>query len=222
LAARADTGPPDEAPAALVAAVPVIAVTPPARPPSPDRSTPALARPVVRKADQRSPVPPERATPSPDDDDTSKQDAPFRYLALASREGFVLITHTDSGRADKLELWLLEQPEVGILLTVLTSDRSVCEATLHYNVHVDDDARLNLTPAEYRDVESRTIYVREAALENLRARCQRLRETGALVREWKVSPPIGLPPTSRSQIPEPYRLRGGPGNAETLGTPRSS
>jgi len=165
-----------------------------------------------------------RATQSPDGDDTSRHDPPFRYLALASREGFVVIANSDSGRPDHLESWLLEQPEVGMLLTVLTSDRSVCEATLHYNLHVEDDARLDRTPPEYRDLESRTIYGREAVVENLRARCQRLRQTGALVREWKVSPPIDLPQPTRSAIPESYRLRGvgGAGHAETLGTPRSN
>jgi hypothetical protein len=227
-AARLDEAPaPVAATAPMAPAAPIAPITPPARPPAPapGRNTPALGQPVVPLADQRpAPAPPVRAVPSPDGEDTSRHDPPFRYLALASREGFVVITNSDSGRADHLDSWLLEQPELGMLLTVLTSDRSVCEAMLHYNLRVDDDARLSRTPREYRDLESRTIYVREATVENLRARCQQLRATGALVREWKVSPPIDLPQPARSAIPESYRPRkvGGAENAETLGTPRSS
>jgi hypothetical protein len=80
-----------------------------------------------------------------------------------------------------------------MLLTVVTSDLGVREAVLHYNLRTDDDGLLRRTPPEHRDLDSRTMYVRESAVEGLRARIRCLRATGALVREWKISPPIDLP-----------------------------
>ena len=158
----------------------------------------APARPSVRRIAETKPpamvaAPPNQA---PDLEDTTASDPPFRYLALAARDGFVLVTN--SSGSDRLDFWLLDDSDSGMLLTVVTSDVSVREAILHYNVRTEDDALLQRTPAEYRDLETRTIYVRESVVDQLRARTRRLRATGGLVREWKVSPPIELPHASRS------------------------
>ena len=136
------------------------------------------------------PVPAAMA-PAVDLEDTGTSDPPFRYLALASRDGFALITNSQT--SDQSDFWLLEDADSGMLLTVVTSDLGVREAVLHYNLRTDDDRLLQRTPPEHRDLDSRTIYVRESAVEGLRARIRRLRTTGALVREWKISPPIDLP-----------------------------
>ena len=138
--------------------------------------------------------------PPVDVEDTAASDAPFRYLALASRDGFALITNSQT--FDQSDFWLLEDPDSGMLLTVVTSDLGVREAVLHYNLRTDDDGLLQRTSPEHRDLDSRTIYVRESVVEGLRARTRRLRTTGALVREWKISPPIDLPlPATRSPSP---------------------
>jgi len=80
----------------------------------------------------------------------------------------------------------------------VTSDVAVVDATLHYNVRVKDDAVLRATRPEHRHLDSRTIYVRESCVESLRARCRHLRATGALERNWKVTPHI-YPPRSAAQ-----------------------
>jgi hypothetical protein len=129
-------------------------------------------------------------------EDTAASDAPFRYLALASRDGFALITNSQT--PDQSDFWLLEDADSGMLLSVVTSDVGVRGAVLHYNLRTDDEGLLQRTRPEHRDLASRTIYARELAVEGLRARTQRLRATGALVREWKISPPIDLPLPSGS------------------------
>jgi hypothetical protein len=85
-------------------------------------------------------------------------------------------------------VWLLHERESGLRLIIVTTDEQVREASLHYNLRTDDDSVLRITAVEHRDLESRTIYGREACLHDLRARCRRLRGTGALVRDWKVTP----------------------------------
>ena len=171
-------------------------------------------KPIVRQlADARKAPPPVASPPQPTDlEDTTAADPPFRYLAMATREGFAVVAKPDGNSADRLEFWVLDEPSSGILLTVATSDRAVREATLHYNLRTDDDRRLRDTPPEHRDLDSHTIYVRESAIEHLRARCHRLRATGALVREWKVSPPIDLPHPARSVGGRSIRLSRTPGN----------
>ena len=129
--------------------------------------------------------------PAVDLEDTAASDPPFRFLALASRDGFALITNSQT--SDQSDFWLLEDPDSGMLLTVVTSDLGVREAVLHYNLRTDDEGRFQRTPPEYRDLGSRTIYARESVVEGLRARVRRLRATGRLVREWKGTPPIELP-----------------------------
>jgi hypothetical protein len=124
-------------------------------------------------------------------EDTTAADRPYRYLALARREGFQVSAQLERGTPERPEtVWLLNEPESGLRLTVVTTDDDVREACLHYNIRTDDDALLRITPPEHRDVDSRTIYVREPCIAELRSRCRRLRATGALTREWKVTPDI--------------------------------
>jgi hypothetical protein len=186
------------------------------RPHRPAVDAPAETAIVRRLADERTapavPVAALQSQPA-DLEDTTASDAPFRYFALATREGFGVVAKPDGNSADRLEFWVLDEPSSGILLTVVTSDRAVREATLHYNLRTDDDRRLRDTPPEHRDLDSRTIYVRETAIEHLRARCRRLRAAGELVREWKVSPPIDLPHPARSVGPGPIRVARSSGNA---------
>jgi hypothetical protein len=132
------------------------------------------------------------ATPIAEDlEDTTPADGPYRYLALARREGFQVTGKLERGTPEKPEtVWLLNEPEFGLRLTVVTTDEEVREASLHYNIRTNDDALLRITPPEHRDVASRTIYVREPCVAELRSRCRRLRGTGALAREWKVTPTL--------------------------------
>ena len=124
-----------------------------------------------------------------DIEDTTASDHPDRYVELARREGFEVWSQLEFGTSERPDVaWVLHHPGLGIRLTLATSDQHVYEATLHYNVCVDDDALLQATPAGHRDLASRTIYVREACVDHLRARCRRLRGAGTLVREWKVAP----------------------------------
>ena len=125
-----------------------------------------------------------------DAEDTAASDGPYRYLALARREGFELSEKIERGsEAHPETVWLMHERESGLRLIIVTTDVAVREASLHYNLRTADDSLLRVTAPEHRDLESRTIYGREACLHDLRARCRRLRATGALEREWKVSPP---------------------------------
>ena len=124
-----------------------------------------------------------------DIDDTTSADRPDRFIALARREGFEVWSQLKYGTSEHAETsWVLYEPSLGLRLTVATSDERVYEASLHYNVRVDDDVVLYATTPAHRDLASRTIYVREPCVDHLRARCRRLRATGAVVREWKVAP----------------------------------
>ena len=148
--------------------------------PAPDRAVPR----VVSK--ERS-----TALVAEDLDDTTSADMPYRYLALARREGFQVTGKLERGTPERPEtVWLLNEPDSGLRLTVVTTDQEVREASLHYNLRTDDDALLRITPPEHRDVDSRTIYVREPCIAELRSRCRRLRATGALAREWTVTPTL--------------------------------
>jgi hypothetical protein len=135
----------------------------------------------------------ERSTASVAEDleDTTSADGPYRYLALARREGFQVTGKLERGTPERPEtVWLLNEADSGLRLTVVTTDEEVREASLHYNLRTDDDALLRITPPEHRDVDSRTIYVREPCIAELRSRCRRLRATGALAREWTVTPTL--------------------------------
>jgi len=129
------------------------------------------------------------AAHAPDSEDTTAADGPYRYLALARREGFEVSEKIERGTPEHPEtVWLLYERESGLRLIIVTTDDQVREASLHYNLRTEDDSLLRITTPEHRDLESRTIYGREACLHDLRARCRRLRATGTLVRDWKVSP----------------------------------
>ena len=125
----------------------------------------------------------------PDLEDTTGADGPYRYLALARREGFEVTEKIERGTPEHPEtIWLLHEAAFGLRLIVVTTDETVREANLHYNMRTDDGASNGTSPLEHGDGEPRTIYGREECLQGLRARCRRLRATGALERDWKVAP----------------------------------
>jgi hypothetical protein len=129
------------------------------------------------------------AAPMADLEDTTPSDGPYRYLALARREGFEVSEKIDRGSPEHPEtVWLLHEREFGLRLIVTTTDDEVREASLHYNMRTEDDSLLEIASPEHRDAEPRTVYGREECLKGLRARCRRLRATGALERDWKASP----------------------------------
>ena len=153
----------------------------------------ALRKRLARAPDEES----KRETPRAavaqmaDVEDTTTSDGPYRYLALARREGFEVSGKIERGSSEPPEtVWLLYEQESGLRLIVVATDAAVREASLHYNLRTDDESLLQNTPPEHRDLESRTIYGREACLHDLRVRCRRLRATGALERDWKVSPTL--------------------------------
>jgi hypothetical protein len=130
-----------------------------------------------------------QSPPLADLEDTKATDGPYRYLALARREGFEVSEKIERGTLDRPEtVWLLHDATSGLRLFVVASDEEVREATLHYNLRTGDDSVLQATAPEHRDLKARVIYGREACLNGLRAKCRRLRATGALERDWKVSP----------------------------------
>jgi hypothetical protein len=151
---------------------------------------------AIRQKLARAPVEgPKRQAPngqSPhlaDLEDTKATDGPYRYLALARREGFEVSEKIERGTLDRPEtVWLLHDAASGLRLFVVASDEEVREATLHYNMRTEDDSVLQATAPDHRDLKARVIYGREACLNGLRAKCRRLRATGALERDWKVSP----------------------------------
>jgi flagellar biosynthesis GTPase FlhF len=167
---------------------------------TPLRQAPQPARPAaVEPARATTPRRQKAHSFADDGEDTTASDQPYRYLALARREGFQVSTNLERAGADGTEtVWLLNEPESGIQITLVTSDVAVVEANLHYNIRIKDDAVLRATRPEHRDLDSRTIYVSESCAESLRARCRRLRATGALQRNWKVTPSI-YPPNSAAQ-----------------------
>ncbi|HEX6052728.1 MAG TPA: hypothetical protein VFZ21_25860 [Gemmatimonadaceae bacterium] len=156
----------------------------------------SLAVAATRRRLARPPVEGSRREPAravgaqmADHQDTKPSDRPDRYLALAMHEGFEVSVKTERGGPTSPEtFWLLHESESGLRLIVVTTDDAVRSASLHYNLRAGDDALLQSTAPEHCDPESRTIYGREECLHELRARCRRLRATGALERDWKVVP----------------------------------
>ena len=166
-----------------------------------EKSTEKLS--IVDDRDQKKGAPPSTRRLG-DDDDTVMGEDPDRYIEIARAEGFFIAAKFDAagerGRAETL--WVLNEPYSGLLLAVVGAGSEVVDATLHYNLQTDDGG-LQQTPfPEHRDPESKTIYVRETCMDSLRARCRRLRATNALLREWKVTPPISfLTPGEWESIP---------------------
>ena len=152
---------------------------------------------AMREKLARAPAPVEGAKPKParagsalpDVEDTTASDGPYRYLALARREGFEVTEKIERGTAEQPEtIWLLHESEFGLRLIVVTTDETVREASLHYNLRTTDSASDGTTALENNGSEPRTVYGREDCLQGLRSRCRRLRATGALERDWKVAP----------------------------------
>ena len=169
--------------------IPVKSAPPMVAPPTPPVPT-AVAEPA-RPTTNRRQTPPRVVD---DDEDTTASDHPYRYLALARREGFQVSANLEVTLAGGAEtVWLLNEEEFGLQITLVTSDVAVLDANLHYNIRVKDEAVLQATSPEHRDLGSHTIYVRESCVEGLRAKCRRLRRSGALRREWKVTPRIYPP-----------------------------
>jgi hypothetical protein len=157
-----------------------------------------LARPPVEVEGATRAAPVVAAAPPVDHEDTTASDGPYRYLALARREGFEVSEKIERGTPEHPEtVWLLYEQSSGLRLILVTTDNEVREASLHYNLRTDDDSLLEATPPEHRDLASRTVYGREACVDQLRARCRRLRATGALERDWKVSPTFHHPVSAR-------------------------
>ena len=153
---------------------------------------------AMREKLARAPAPVEGGKPKasragtahiPDIEDTTASDGPYRYLALARREGFEVTEKIERGSPENPEtIWLLHEAEFGLRLIVVTTDETVREASLHYNLRTNDGALNGTTGLEHDGGEPRTVYRREDCLQGLRARCRRLRATGALERDWKVAP----------------------------------
>lgn len=153
---------------------------------------------AVREKLARAPAPVEGGKPKPsraaaahmpEVEDTTPADGPYRYLALARREGFEVTEKIERGSPEHPEtIWLLHEPQFGLRLIVVTTDETVREASLHYNMRTDDGALNGSSAPGHADGEPRTVYGREDCLHGLRARCRRLRATGALERDWKVAP----------------------------------
>ena len=153
-----------------------------------------LARPPAPVEGSKRETPKSVAAQAADVEDTTATDGPYRYLALARREGFEVSQKIERGNDDHPEtVWLLHESESGLRLIVVTTDAEVREASLHYNVRTEDESLLRVTAPEHRDLASRTIDGREACLHDLRARCRRMRATGTLEPDWKVSPSSQLP-----------------------------
>jgi len=153
---------------------------------------------AMREKLARAPAPVEGSKPRPsraatahkaDIEDTTASDGPYRYLALARREGFEVTEKIERGSPEHPEtIWLLHEAEFGLRLIVVTTDEKVREASLHYNLRTDNGAQNGATALDNGDGEPRTVYGREECLQGLRSRCRRLRATGALERDWKVAP----------------------------------
>ena len=164
----------------------------------PDLPTPS---PKQGKVAEQPAAAPKQAPPpvANDGEDTTVSDQPYRFLALARREGFQVSANMERAGAKGVEtVWLLNESEHGIQVTLVTSDVAVLEANLHYNMRTKDAALLNATRPEHRDLDSRIIYVRESCAVGLRTKCRRLRASGALQRDWKVTPHI-YPPGAAGQ-----------------------
>ena len=170
-----------------------ISRTPTATPAPPAHRVPSVSPSAAMSTRPRLPSPNKRSEIVSDADDTATLDTPERYLELARSEGFFITAKFDATDPDTREtVWVLNEPYSGFLLTMVTSDRQVIDASLHYNLHAEDVEVLNATFPEHRDLRSRTVYMREWCVDRLRARCRRLRAAGTLQRDWSVTPTLYL------------------------------
>lgn len=149
-------------------------------PPAPLTPTAASTRPA-----ESEPVPTFR--------DTTSTDTAGRYIEVARIEGFFIAGRFETEASGQREtLWVLNEPRAGLLLTVVAVGSQLREAMLHYNVGPDGAPWLDDIPPQHRDRETGTAYVTEPCIESLRARCRRLRSSGKIEREWKLSPKLQL------------------------------
>jgi len=159
-----------------------------AAPPDPVRQLPPR---IERRERKRATSAPSRAID--DSVDTSVRDSPERFIELAGAEGFIVAAKFDARETGTDEvIWLLSEPNSGLLVTVVANDTRVVDASLHYNIHTGNADLLNAAFPENRDLQSATVYLREFCIDELRARCRRLRATKSLEREWKVAPALSL------------------------------
>lgn len=152
-----------------------------------------LVRPAIRRKPDPHPTPPPRTSVRliTDADDTSISDTPDRYIELARADGFFVTATFDGANPSEQEtLWVLNEPYSGLLITMVSDESRVIDASLHYNLHSESADLLQRSFPEHRDSASGTLYVRESCVERLRARCRSLRATGALEPQWKVAPAI--------------------------------
>jgi len=158
---------------------------------------------IVDDRDQRGAGPMNRRVVG-EDEDTTPGDDPDRYIEIARAEGFFIAGRFDArGEDGRTEtIWVMNEPYSGMLLSVITTETEVVDATLHYNLRTDDTGLTRTPFPEHRDAESKTVYGRESCIYALRARCRSLRSTNDLVKEWKVTPPISfLSPAEWEAIP---------------------
>ena len=163
---------------------------------APSQASPPTDRPAKRQgvadiAPQQRP-PASQPQPNVDYADTAEDNSIERYIAIARKDGFHVAAKFDveAWPNEHETLWVLQDPYAGLLLTVTANDARVLEASLHYNIHVTDPEALQSAFSEHRNDEAQVIYVRESAINELRARSERARGTGELQREWKVTPTI--------------------------------
>jgi len=163
--------------------------------PAPSQSSPPTDRPPKREAADIAPKQrPSASQPQPNVDyaDTAEDNSIERYIAIARRDGFNVAAKFDVEALpnESEKQWVIKEPYAGLLLTVTDNDARVLEESLHYNIHVTDPEALQSAFSEHRNDEAQVIYVRESAINELRARSERARSTGELQREWKVTPTI--------------------------------
>jgi hypothetical protein len=137
-------------------------------------------------------APASQPQPYIDHSDTAEGNSIERYIAIARKDGFYIAAkfNVEAWPGKRETLWVLQDPHAGLLLTVTANDAHVLEASLHYNVHVDDPEALQSAFSEHRNDEAQVVYVRESAIDQLRARSERARSTGELQPEWRVTPTI--------------------------------
>jgi len=143
----------------------------------------ALSTPRAPKARDRH-----ETTPA----ETSAGDSAERYIQIAREDGFVPVASfaTAPHELQQEELWVLHDPYCGLVLIVISRDSAVLDASLQYNLRVEDPAILHAAFSEHRDLDASTVYRRETCVDRLRTRCRQLRDSEALVHDWTVTPSI--------------------------------
>jgi hypothetical protein len=175
--------------------------------PAPSRPEPPPPEPVSKTPGRQQSSPPESAPlgsqivgaaspprPITDQTDTALGGSPTRFIEVAEHDGFYAAARfdTDETRPSREVLWVLHDPYTGLLLLLHANDATVLDATLHYNIQTTDPQALKSAFSEHRDLDAKALYMREPCIDQLRAKCERLRASGTLLAEWKVRPPISF------------------------------